>query len=298
MRINSFDEKTNNPIVLCLGGFDSIHLGHKKLILKANELKKVLNAESAVFTYDNDIKSFGNNKSGLVFTYEERLDILNELNVDDVCVAHFCEEYANTKPIDFLLRLINNRNIAAFVCGKDLKFGKNAEGNTDLLAKFCLEYGLKLSICDFEYNEKGEKISTTQIKNSLECGDIIKTNKLLGGKYFICGKVVKGRQVGKTLGFPTANIEFPIDKFIPKTAVYATTVIIDGREYKGITNVGSAPTFNCSHNLIECHIDGFCGDLYGKNLKIYFDFFIRENKKFDCIDQLIEQLHDDLKVIR
>ena len=114
----------------------------------------------------------------------------------------------------------------------------------------------------------------------------------------ICGEVVKGRQVGKTLGFPTANIEFPIDKLIPKTAVYATTVIIGGREYKGITNVGNAPTFNCAHNLIECHIDGFCGDLYGKSLKIYFDFFIRENKKFDCIDQLIEQLHDDLKVIR
>jgi riboflavin kinase/FMN adenylyltransferase len=223
---------------------------------------------------------------------------LNELGVDEVCVAHFSEEYANTKPIDFLLRLINNRNIAAFVCGKDFKFGKNAEGNTDLLAKFCLEYGLKLSICDFEYNENGEKISTTQIKNCLECGDIIKTNKLLGGKYFICGEVVKGRQVGKTLGFPTANIEFPIDKFIPKTAVYATSVFIDGREYRAITNVGNAPTFNCDHNLIECHIDGFSSDLYGKSLKIYFDFFIRENKKFDCIDQLIEQLHDDLKVIR
>ena len=298
MRVNSFDEKTNNPIVLCLGGFDSIHLGHKKLISKANELKKELNAESAVFTYDNDIKSFSSKKSGLVFTYEERLDILQELGVDEACVAHFNEDYANTNPIDFLLRLIANRNIAAFVCGKDFKFGKNAQGNTDLLAKFCLERDLKLCICDFEYDASGEKISTTQIKNCLDCGDITKVNQLLGGKYFICGEVVKGRQVGKTLGFPTANIEFPIDKLIPKTAVYATTVFIGGREYKGITNVGNAPTFNCTHNLIECHIDGFCGDLYGKSLKIYFDFFIRENKKFDCIDQLIEQLHDDLKVIR
>ena len=298
MRVIGFNEKTNNPIILCLGGFDSIHLGHKKLIFKAQELKKELGSDVAVFTYDNDIGSIGGKTGGLVFTYEERLGILSWLGVDEICLAHFSKEYANTQPQDFLAYLNCNRNITALVCGNDFRFGKNALGNTDLLKEYCLKNSLALYICDFEYNEEGNKISTTQIKNLLEIGDISKVNTLLGSRYFIEGEVVKGRQVGKTLGFPTANIEFPADKRIPKPAVYATSVVLNGKEYRGITNVGNAPTFNCEHSLIECHIDGFSGDLYGKKLKIYFDFFIRENKKFDSVNQLILQLEEDLKVIR
>ncbi len=298
MRVNSFNSQTNNPIVLCLGGFDSIHLGHKKLILKAKELKNELNLDLAVFTYDNDIGSIGGKSGGLVFTYEERLSILNDLGVDEICLSHFSKEYANILPMDFLNQLVKNRNISALVCGKDFKFGKNASGNTDLLQEFCLKRSLRLCICDFEYDKLGNKISTTQIKKCLEVGDIAAVNQLLGNKYFIEGEVVKGRQVGKTLGFPTANVEFPVDKCMPKSAVYATTVCIDGKEYKGITNVGNAPTFNCEHNLIECHIDGFSGDLYGKKLKICFDFFIRNNQKFNSVNQLILQLEEDLKVIR
>ena len=298
MRVIGFNEKTNNPIILCLGGFDSIHLGHKKLISKAQKLKEELGSDIAVFTYDNDIGSIGGKTQGLVFTYEERLGILSGLGVDEVCLAHFSKEYANTQPQVFLDYLNSNRNISALVCGKDFRFGKNASGNTDLLQEYCLNNGLMLYICDFECDEEGNKISTTQIKRMLESGNISKVNSLLGNRYFIEGEVVKGRQVGKTLGFPTANIEFPADKYLPRSAVYATSVFLNGKEYRGITNVGNAPTFNCEHSLIECHIDGFSGDLYGKKLKIYFDFFIRENRRFNSVNQLILQLEEDLKVIR
>ena len=298
MIVSSFNEKKNNSVVICLGGFDSMHLGHQLLISKAVHIKKELNIDSAILTYDNDFGIISGKNKGLVFTFPERLKILEKYAIDEVCVAHFDERFATLSPLEFLHELCDNRHIEAFICGKDFKFGKNGKGNIETLSAFCAERKIKLEVVDFLLDENEVKISTSTIKDFLQDGNIEKANKLLGYSYFVMGKVVEGRKVGRQLGFPTANIEFSSEKFLPKLGVYKTSVQIDGKEYNAITNVGSAPTFGVECNLIECYIDGFSGDLYGKQLTVNFHSFIREIQKFSSVDLLIKQLEKDLMVIR
>ncbi len=295
MQIYSFEQKVNSPVVLCLGGFDSIHKGHKLLIDCANRIKEKYGANSAVFTYCGQ---FGKKESGLVFSFEERLLRLEKTGVDEVCVAEFSEQFSNLSPSDFLNKLTANHNVKVFVCGKDFKFGKNAQGNVDFLRQFCEQNSIDLKIVDFATDEENNKISTTLIKQKLSLGEIQKVNELLGDEYWISGIVQEGRKMGRKLGFPTANLSFNKEKFLPKHGVYATFVIIDGKKYRAITNIGPAPTFEFEKNLMECHIDGFNGDLYGKKLTVYFERYLREIKKFDSPKMLINQLDKDLKEIR
>lgn len=297
MKITFFDEKTNNPIVLCLGSFDSIHKGHQKIFNVANEIKLKYNAKSAVFTYANDLGFIPGKKGGLVFTYEERLLRLQEFCVDEICVAKFTKDFSNLSPEEFLSKLCDNRAIGALICGNDFKFGKNATGDTTFLKEFCLLKKIPLYVCDFELDDFGNKISTSTIKELLAKGDICKVNKLLGKDYFVTGVVEKGREVGRTLGFPTANVSLPMEKFLLKSGVYATYVFINGKKYKALTNVGTAPTFSVNKHLIETHVLDFSGDLYGKKLTVYFTSFIRDIKKFDSKEQLISQLESDLRKI-
>ena len=260
-----------------------------------NSEKEKYGAESAVFTYCNQ---FGKKQEGLVFTYEERLVRIENCGANEVLVASFTQEFSNLSPNEFLSTLLKNHNIRAFVCGKDFKFGKKALGTVEFLSYFCNKNKIPLTVCDFTLNENGEKISTSTIKELLSNGDINGVNKLLGDDYFITGKVVEGRKVGRTLGFPTANLTFEKDKFLPKPGVYLTEVCLGGKKYGAITNLGSAPTFNVDKNLIECHIHGFNGNLYGENLTVYFKKYLRGIKKFESKELLISQLQSDLKEIK
>ncbi|MBR3864831.1 MAG: riboflavin biosynthesis protein RibF [Clostridia bacterium] len=298
MKVSPFNQKTTNPVVMCLGAFDSVHIGHKSLIKKAQELKAKYLADLCVFTFNNDHSVFASKFLGEVFTFEERLVRLENMVVDEVCEAKMSPEFASLSPKEFLTQLIDNRHIRAFVCGKDFKFGKNAKGNVELLKEFCNKKNIDLFVCDFVTDNLGNKIATTTIKEHLVNGEIISANNLLGDKYFISGKVVEGRRVGRTLGFPTANIEFSPTKLRPKSGVYLTEVIIDNKKYGAITNVGSAPTFNQENCLIETHIKNFSGDLYEKKLTVYFCDYIRPIMKFSTKEELINQLNEDLKVIK
>lgn len=298
MNQTTFGEKVNYKSVMCLGAFDSIHLGHREVIKRANEVKLRYGANCAVFTYYNDISIFSNKAKGLVYTFDERLFCLEKIQVDEVCGCEFTEEFAKLSPYQFLNKIADNRPIAAFVCGKDFTFGYNKSGDVCLLSEYCKKKNIDLYVCDFLTDESGNKLSTTTIKNLLLKGEIERANLLLGGKYFIRGEVVRGRQEGRKLGFPTANIKLECGKLIIKAGVYATTVNVGGTSYRAITNVGSAPTFNSKEFLVECYIYGFSGNLYGKILTVQFDGFIREIKKFHSVDLLVDQLNEDLKVIK
>ena len=298
MKIIPYNQKTHTPLVMCLGAFDSVHLGHKSLIQRAHQLKNKYNASVAVFTFNSENSNFSFKQNGEVFTFDERLERLEKMLVDEVYVANISKEFASISPIDFLSELADNRSIRAFICGKDFKFGKNAEGNVELLKQFCEEKNIVLEVCDFITDSTGNKIATTTIKDYLLNGNVKAVNELLGDKYFITGEVVKGRMVGRTLGFPTANICFKQNKMPIKSGVYLTEVILNGNRYGAITNVGNAPTFNDESFLIECHIKGFNGDLYGKKLTVYFNDYIRPITKFSSKDELINQLNNDLKVIK
>ena len=298
MKVIPFEQKTNKPVIMCLGAFDSVHLGHKSLIKTARDLKNKYLASVSVFTFNNDHSLFASKLLGEVFTFEERLLRLENTLVDEVCEAKMNEQFASLLPTEFLTQLADNRHIRAFVCGKDFKFGKNAKGDVNLLSEFCTKNNIDLYVCDFVTDKLGNKIATTTIKEHLVNGEIIPANNLLGDKYFISGKVVEGRKVGRTLGFPTANIEFSPTKLQPKSGVYLTEVIIDNKKYGAITNVGNAPTFNQKNSLIETYIKDFSDDLYGKTLTVYFCDYIRPSIKFNSKDELINQLNEDLKVIK
>lgn len=299
MKIFDFNEKyqEREPKVIALGFFDSVHIGHIALIEKAKEVAKQKAFESAVFTFKNDLSKVVKDSNGLIFTYYERLKKLENLHIQSVIFANFTKEFSNLSPEEFIKILSEEFSIKAIVCGVDYKFGKGGLGNVDLLKCICKKYGVEVFVQE-EIKSGKERVSTSKIKNLLCSGTIKEANSLLGSPYFIIGKVVKDRQVGKVLGFPTANVKIDGEKAPLKIGVYKTSVILDGKKYSCITNYGARPTFSLDEVLTETYIDGFSGDLYGKEITVYFEEYLRDCVKFDSVDELIKQLEKDLEKIR
>ena len=227
--------------------------------------------------------------------FSERIEKAERLGIDEIIAADFDDKFKNTSPKCFFNNLTSSFNIECIVCGFDYTFGKNAEGNAELLKKLCSENNIKLNVVP-KTESNGKKISTTLIKSLLSEGKIKEANDLLGENYSLSGNVVHGREVGRTIGFPTMNINVPKDKFRIKSGVYKTHAIIDGIRYDAITNYGSRPTFGLDEVLTETYLKGYDGDLYGKVITIVFDDYIRDIVKFYDIEELKKQLEKDKKV--
>ncbi len=292
-----FYKGSKTEIVLALGFFDCIHLGHLKLIETTKSLAEKYGANDCIFTFKNHHVSDFKGLKGVVNTYEERVKKLEKLLVKSVIFSVFTNEFSRVNASEFLKLLISNFNIKAIVCGRDYKFGYGGEGKVTLLKEFCNKNSIELVVEDDVYFGN-EKVSTTLVKKLLLGGDVKTANLLLTYPYEICGEVVKDRQVGRKLGFPTANVLINKQKAPLKVGVYKTYVIVDGKKYNCITNYGSRPTYSLDSVLIETYIDGFSGDLYGKEITVYFTDYIRDCVKFDSEKQLIEQLNCDLEKIR
>lgn len=288
MKIVNYGEKDCEEIVLLLGYFDCIHIGHQRLIEKAKNLKDVKGCKIALFTFKND--NFC--KDGALLLFDERISKAERLGVDEIIVADFNEEFKNTSCADFIDELYRNLNVSAVVCGFDYKFGKNAGGNAQTLADICEKRNTPCYIIP-KTESNGKKISSTLIKSLLNQGKIKEANELLGEEYSLTGQVVHGREVGRTIGFPTANVNVPANKFRIKNGVYKTRVVINGKSYDAITNYGARPTFNLGEVLTESYVKDFDGDLYGKVITVIFLDFIRDIEKFYDIDKLKEQLEKD-----
>lgn len=288
MKIVRYGETDTDKIVLLLGFFDCLHKGHIKLIDKAKKTRDVKHCKIALFTFEN----YDFSKDGEVLLFDERIEKAERFGIDEIIVACFDETFKNTSPEDFFNRLISSLNVAAVVCGFDYTFGKNAEGNPELLKTLCSERGVELDIVP-KTEANGQKISTTLIKNLLSQGKIKEANELLGEEYSLCGSVVHGRQVGRTIGFPTVNINVPRGKFRIKSGVYKTHAIIDGVRYDAITNYGARPTFGLEEVLTETYLKGFDGNLYGTTITIVFDDYIRDIVKFYDVCELKKQLEKD-----
>ena len=291
METINYGEKHNERVILLLGFFDCLHKGHLELIKKAKELRDVKHSKIALFTFKNDDFS----KNGTLLCYGERLEKAERFGVDLIVAATFNEEFKNTSYKAFFNALTETLNIEAIICGFDYKFGKNAEGNADILQNLCEEKGISVFVVP-KTEADGEKISTTRIKALLENGKIREANELLGEPYCITGKVVKGRHVGREIGFPTANINVPKHKFRIKCGVYKTHVLIGGARHEAITNYGARPTFDLDFVLTETYIKNFSEDLYGKVITVFFDDYIRDIEKFYDIEKLKEQLEKDKNV--
>lgn len=291
MKEYRFGEKINKKIVLCLGYFDAVHLGHIAILKKAELLAKNTQSEVVVFTFKSGFNS-NFNKNGDIFTYDERKDKMSLYGIDNCIFCDLTEEIRNLSPDEFLDELFGMAKITGVVTGKDYTYGKNAAGNQITLEKYCNDKNAIYDIVDdVKYN--GQRVSSSQIKKCLLSGEIKQANEMLGGKYFIKSQVVEGRKVGRTIGFPTINMQIDSQKSPLKQGVYYTEAIIDGKIYKGITNYGSCPTFDVNKLTLETNLIDFSGDLYGKTVILYFNDYIREIKKFATVDELKEQLKRD-----
>lgn len=282
----------NAPIVLALGFFDSVHLAHRKLLLETKKLASELNSLSAVFTFDNNPKEYFLNEAGkLVYDFETRCDIFDTLNLDLVFYETFNEIFSNLTNEQFLI-LLKNLNLKAIVCGFDYTFGKNATGNVEILDEFCKKNKIRLHVLP-KINFDGQKISTSSIAKSLYEGDLDTANKFLGESYRYTATVTTGYAVGRSLGFSTANLPIKTNLIMLKSGVYAGYCLLDRKKYKAIINIGSRITFNDFEEKIEAHLLAFDGDLYDKKITLYFEKFLRNQRRFASPEELSLQLKKD-----
>lgn len=291
VKIVDFNEKFDAPIAIALGFFDCIHIGHKRLVDEVEKYAASHNGvKSALFTFRNDPNVlFGKEKE--IFTFSDRVCVLDNLGVDVVISACFDTNFMSMSPLDFISGLANNKKIELIAVGADYTYGKNAEGNVNTLREFCDQNGIKLCVVPFETVD-GEKLSTRNLKKLVSTGDVVALNKILSAPYFIKGVVLHAKHNGTGIGFPTANLAIDNDRLSLCEGIYATMTHVDGEVYQSMTNVGAKPTFNDNSPSIETYIFDFDADLYGKEIQVDFIARTRDIQKFD--DK--SKLHDRLKL--
>ncbi|MCQ2387221.1 MAG: riboflavin biosynthesis protein RibF [Clostridia bacterium] len=290
--------KTAKKTVIALGYFDSVHIGHIEVIKRAKEIAKSLCARLVVFTFKGNLRAvLSGKKDREVFTYFEREKLLKQAGADKVFFAPTNSKFLSLSHTEFLRFLRSKFNVVALVSGEDYKFGFNGEGDVQKLKEYSNENGIYYEVVK-TVNEDGKKVSTTSIKELLFKGEIKSANLLLNRSYFLTGKVVKDRGVGKKINCPTANIKIDENKQQLKDGVYGGKVQFKGKIYKAIINYGNRPTFDNCDRVIEAHLLDFNGNLYGKKITVFFDEFLREIEKFESIEKLEKQLKTDEEKVR
>lgn len=279
---------------IALGSFDGIHEGHMSLVKKTVELAKKNNGTSIVFTFKNHPREILNskNKIKLLMNNEDKEKILLENNIDYVYFQEFTEKFMKFSPRDFIKYIKDKFNVKGIVVGFNFRFGYKNLGDVNLLEELSKEFNYELYVlppCVYDENP----ISSTLIRKCLLEGNVEKANIMLGRSYYLEGKVAEGRKIGRTIGFPTANLEYNEKSLLPKEGVYYTLVLVNNNKYKSITNIGNNPTVNGKRLTIESYILDFEGNIYGENIKVNFIKRIRDVVKFNSLEELKHQLEKD-----
>ena len=291
-------DRLNKPVVLALGYFDSVHRGHRAVIKSATEYALKNKAESVVYTFSGNFKaSLGGENVKFVYTDKERAEIYKSLGCDRVVFVCANKKFLSMGRLAFLNMLNRKFNVIGYSCGKDYRFGKDGKGDVNYLLSYAKKRGQTVQALDILTSDS-EKISTTLIKTLLSKGEVYKAGELLGRDYSVSGVVVSDRKIGSKLGFPTINIKLDKEKQRLLDGVYAGYVERDGVIYKAIVNYGARPTFGLDEKLVEAHLIGFSGNLYGEDITVYFKKFIRNVNKFKDTDELIRQLNTDLETVK
>ncbi len=299
---NNFNIKSNHKnSILLVGNFDGLHLGHQKLFNLAQNFKKKYSLKIGVLTFEPMPKMFFNKnlKNFRISNQKQKINLLKKFDVDFVIVKKFDKKFSKTKSINFIKDILRNRLGAKFIfVSNNFRFGNKREGNVKQLIKYQILYNYKIIKPKPLYKNK-KIISSTLIRKYLENGKLDKANKFLNREWSIEGRVIKGRQLGKKIGFPTANIDIK-SYIVAKPGVYAIKVKKENttKFIKGIANLGYRPTFNQKKILLEVHLFNFSENLYNKYLTVNFLKFIRKEKKFKNIGQLKKQIKIDLQKAR
>ncbi len=289
-----YDKKT----VVTVGTFDGVHIGHQQIIGELNRLKEEKGLRSIVITFDPHPQIVLRNRSKdvkLLTSTEEKLELLKKFPLDIVYIINFSKEFAATPAENFFVDYIVNRiGLNDLVIGYDHMFGKNREGSIETVHALSNKFGFAVhKVPEFKISDKN--ISSTEIRNLLEEGDVNAAKFFLGRFYDVEGIVVEGAKRGRELGYPTANLKVTDDnKQIPKNGIYAVEVLHDDKFYRGMMSIGHNPTVNDTNEIfLEVNIFSFDKDIYGEKIKIRFVEYIREEVKFDSLEELKEKLHED-----
>ena len=294
--INDFS--INTPSILTLGTFDGVHKGHQKILRKLNSEAKKNKLKSIVLTFFPHPRTVLNPKSTLrlINTIKERTELFEKSKIDILITHPFDKNFSELSPQKFVKDiLVEKLNIKKILIGYDHRFGKNRKAGIKDLKKFGLKY-------DFEVIEIGVQeqnnvsISSTKIRKSIENGNINKAKSYLGYDFSIEGEVIKGNAIGRTIGFPTANLNIEEDyKLVPKRGVYLIKTFLDNKKVFGMMNIGVKPTLKIDQETIEVNLFNWDQNLYGKVIKVFTLEYIRDERKFDSIIDLEEQIKLDKK---
>ena len=281
-----------------MGLFDGVHYGHRTVIRYAIDIAQ-RNAwiEPAVFTFETDtVTSKGNNGVEWLLSKELKREMIESLGVKYIYSPDFMN-FKNLSAEEFVELVLCDKLTARFViCGEDFRFGKYAAGDVNELDRLCRKRGITVNVVPPVIETQGVRISSTMIRQLIKDGKIEEANQLLGYQYQMKMPVAYGQQIGRTINFPTINQYLSKKQVVPKFGVYASKVEFMGRVYRGVTNIGMKPTVgNTSVPLAETYIVGFDGDLYGETVKLSLVSFIRQEKKFDSIDELAERIKLDVE---
>lgn len=299
--INNFNAK--NPVV-AIGTFDGVHLGHRKIIERLKEIAKEKGGETVILTFKPHprlVLSPNEKNLRLITTLEEKITLFEEIGIEHLVVYPFTKGFASLSYADFVKKiLVDKLYTSSLVIGYDHRFGKDRQGGFKYLNECAEKYGFSIEKQEaFEIENKS--ISSTKIRDALQDGNILYANKFLGYTFSLNGSVIDGDQVGRKIGFPTANIKSSdVHKIIPGCGVYAVRASIEDRIYDGMLNIGTRPTFNenADKRSIEVHLFDFNENIYNKDITLYFFQKIRDEKKFKSPDQLIIQLKRDKKTVQ
>jgi riboflavin kinase/FMN adenylyltransferase len=294
--INEF--QSTKKTILTLGTFDGVHIGHKKILERLTQNTENGKYESLVLTFFPHPRMVLQEKSEikLLNTISEKSKLLEKSGIENLVIHPFNESFSRLTAEEFVHSiLVNQFHIQKIIIGHDHRFGRNRTANIDNLIAFGAEYGFEVEQISAQ-EIQDVSVSSTKIRKALLDGNMSLANEYLGYAYFLTGEVVKGKQLGRTIGFPTANIQIKEDyKLIPKNGVYAVKTFIGQKEVFGMMNIGFNPTVNGQKQTIEVNLFDFNADIYGEKLEISLLKYLREEQKFGSVDLLKEQLNQDKK---
>lgn len=282
--------------VLTLGMFDGVHIGHQSILKQLNTIAKEIDGESVLITFNPHPRMVLQPNCDLKFlnTLEEKENVLRQFGLEHLIIQAFTKDFSQVTSVEFVKNLLVYKiNIDTLVIGYDHHFGKNREGNFEQLQVLSKEYGFNLIQLQ-AVEENDVAVSSTKIRNALIEGNIAYANKALNYHYPLSGEVVHGDKIGRTLGFPTANLQVDPNKLIPKDGVYAVNVFVDNQKYLGLLSIGFRETVtNSREHRVEVNILDFDREIYGETIRLEFLGHLRDEKKFNSLDDLITAMNQD-----
>jgi riboflavin kinase/FMN adenylyltransferase len=294
--INDF--QSTKKTILTLGTFDGVHIGHKKILERITQNTENGKYESLVLTFFPHPRMVLQEKSEikLLNTISEKTKLLEATGIENLVIHPFNESFSRLTAEEFVHSiLVNQFHIQKIIIGHDHRFGRNRTANIDDLIAFGAEYGFEVEQISAQ-EIQDVSVSSTKIRKALNEGNMDLANDYLGYDYFLSGEVVKGKQLGRTIGFPTANIQIEEDyKLIPKNGVYVVKALVGQKEVFGMMNIGFNPTVNGQKQTIEVNLFDFDADIYGQKIEVSLLQYLREEQRFGSVDLLIEQLNQDKK---